>query len=74
MTPDTLTRTRAYQGVGVVVALLIVVAMAAGHIVSIVGVTVVVAAVVLLHEAGHFVAAKLSGMKVTEFFVGYGPR
>jgi membrane-associated protease RseP (regulator of RpoE activity) len=29
---------------------------------------------IVLHEAGHFVAAKRSGMKVSEFFVGFGPR
>lgn len=29
---------------------------------------------IVLHEFGHFVAAKRSGMKVTEFFVGFGPR
>ncbi len=29
---------------------------------------------VILHEAGHFIAAKRSGMKVTEAFVGFGPR
>ena len=29
---------------------------------------------VMLHEFGHFVAAKLSGMKVTEYFFGFGPR
>jgi len=29
---------------------------------------------VMLHEAGHFVTAKWSGMKVTEFFFGFGPR
>jgi membrane-associated protease RseP (regulator of RpoE activity) len=28
----------------------------------------------MLHEAAHFFAAKRSGMKVTEFFVGFGPR
>ncbi|HUQ38927.1 MAG TPA: RIP metalloprotease [Acidimicrobiales bacterium] len=41
------------------------------------GTVVVVAAVLLmivLHEAGHLVAAKLSGMRVTEFFVFFGPR
>jgi len=31
-------------------------------------------AVVMLHEAAHFVAAKASGMKATEFFFGFGPR
>ncbi|MGH8997269.1 MAG: M50 family metallopeptidase [Acidimicrobiales bacterium] len=29
---------------------------------------------VMVHEAGHFVTAKWSRMKVTEFFVGFGPR
>jgi membrane-associated protease RseP (regulator of RpoE activity) len=29
---------------------------------------------VMLHEAGHFVTAKRSGMKVSEYFVGFGPR
>jgi membrane-associated protease RseP (regulator of RpoE activity) len=29
---------------------------------------------VLAHEAGHFLAAKATGIKVTEFFVGFGPR
>ncbi|MCZ7536693.1 MAG: site-2 protease family protein [Acidimicrobiia bacterium] len=29
---------------------------------------------IMLHELGHFVMAKRSGMKVTEFFVGFGPR
>ncbi len=29
---------------------------------------------IMLHEFGHFIAAKRSGMKVTEFFVGFGPR
>ena len=29
---------------------------------------------VVIHEAGHFFAAKASKMKVTEFFVGFGPR
>ena len=38
---------------------------------------VVVAAIVVmifLHELGHFITAKLSGMKVTEFFFGFGPK
>jgi membrane-associated protease RseP (regulator of RpoE activity) len=35
---------------------------------------VILVVIVMLHEAAHFVTAKLSGMKVTEFFVGFGPR
>ncbi len=29
---------------------------------------------IMLHEAGHLIMAKRSGMKATEFFVGFGPR
>lgn len=29
---------------------------------------------IVLHEFGHFITAKWAGMKVTEFFVGFGPR
>jgi membrane-associated protease RseP (regulator of RpoE activity) len=29
---------------------------------------------VVIHEAGHFLAAKAVGMKVTEFFFGFGPK
>jgi membrane-associated protease RseP (regulator of RpoE activity) len=29
---------------------------------------------IFLHELGHFVTAKAAGMKVTEFFIGFGPR
>ncbi len=31
-------------------------------------------AMVMLHELGHFATAKWSGMKVTEYFFGFGPR
>ena len=29
---------------------------------------------IFLHELGHFLTAKRAGMKVTEFFLGFGPR
>lgn len=29
---------------------------------------------VFLHESGHFVTARLTGMKATQFFIGFGPR
>ena len=29
---------------------------------------------IMLHEFGHYIMAKRSGMKVTEFFLGFGPR
>jgi membrane-associated protease RseP (regulator of RpoE activity) len=37
-------------------------------------VIVAVVLMVIAHEAGHFATAKWSRMKVTEFFVGFGPR
>jgi len=41
---------------------------------AVVAVIVALFVMIMLHELGHFVAAKRSGMKVTEFFVGFGPR
>jgi len=35
---------------------------------------VILIAIVMLHELGHFVTAKWAGMQVTEYFVGFGPR
>ena len=31
-------------------------------------------AALIIHEAGHYLVARWSGMKVTEFFIGFGPR
>lgn len=38
------------------------------------GVIAAIIIFVVIHEAGHFFAAKATGMKVTEFFLGFGPR
>jgi membrane-associated protease RseP (regulator of RpoE activity) len=58
---------------GAVVAVVIGLAYAAG-----VGETVLLVLALVLcivaHEAGHFLTAKAARMKVTEFFVGFGPR
>jgi membrane-associated protease RseP (regulator of RpoE activity) len=37
-------------------------------------VIVAVILMVMIHELGHFATAKWSGMKVTEYFVGFGPK
>ncbi|MDQ6697442.1 MAG: site-2 protease family protein, partial [Actinomycetota bacterium] len=37
-------------------------------------VIVAIVTMVFLHELGHFVTAKRAGMKVTEFFIGFGPK
>ena len=34
----------------------------------------VLVALIVVHEFGHFVVAKLSGMRVDEFGIGYPPR
>lgn len=39
-----------------------------------VGAAVVLAGVLFMHEFGHFVAARAVGMKVTDFFLGFGPK
>ena len=41
-----------------------------GGILVIVGII----AIVMIHETGHFLAARAVGMKATEFFFGFGPR
>ncbi|MFI5041258.1 MAG: M50 family metallopeptidase [Acidimicrobiales bacterium] len=45
-----------------------------GHFLPVLATVGVIAAVIMLHELGHFTAAKLGGMKVTEYFLGFGPR
>ena len=30
--------------------------------------------IVFVHEAGHFITAKLTGMQVDEFAIGFGPK
>jgi membrane-associated protease RseP (regulator of RpoE activity) len=56
-----------------VVALALLVALRTGHFAT-VSVILAVVAMVMLHELGHFLTAKWAGMKVTEFFFGFGPR
>src|SRR5690606_38375252 len=41
-----------------------------GAVIGILAIVVFVTA----HEAGHFLAAKATGMKATEFFFGFGPK
>lgn len=48
-----------------------------GYRAHVLGTLVVVGAIVamiMVHELGHFVTAKLSKMRVTEYFLGFGPR
>ena len=43
-------------------------------LVSILAPIFVFAVIVLIHEGGHFITAKLTGMRVDEFAVGFGPK
>lgn len=42
--------------------------------VSVLAIVLAIVISVFLHELGHFIVAKRAGMKVTEFFIGFGPR
>jgi membrane-associated protease RseP (regulator of RpoE activity) len=54
-------------------AVLVLLAIEA-HFLPVLAAVAVIAAVIMLHELGHFATAKISGMKVTEYFLGFGPR
>jgi regulator of sigma E protease len=43
-------------------------------LISIVSFIVILGSLVLIHEIGHFIAAKLSGVLVEEFAIGMGPK
>jgi membrane-associated protease RseP (regulator of RpoE activity) len=61
--------------VRLLVAIIVIVALAlATHTTDLLIVIVAIIAMVMLHELGHFATAKWSGMKVTEYFLGFGPR
>ena len=63
---------RTAAGLAVCVAVMAAVWMFAGPAwVVIIAVTMIV---LFVHELGHFVTARWAGMKVTEFFIGFGPR
>jgi membrane-associated protease RseP (regulator of RpoE activity) len=58
-----------------VIAVIAVIAIALfTHTTDLLVVIVALIVMIMLHELGHFVTAKWSGMKVTEYFLGFGPR
>ena len=69
---------RARQGVlasVLLVAALVLLGAVNRNALGMVGVLVFFFVVMIgVHELGHFVFAKRAGMKVTEFFIGFGPR
>ncbi|TMK88289.1 MAG: site-2 protease family protein, partial [Actinobacteria bacterium] len=58
---------------GYFVAIVLVLAVVTGFS-PFLAVIFAIIAIVMLHEFGHFVTAKWAGMKVTEYFFGFGPR
>ena len=64
-------RARGILGFGLVVASLVSLGFVSRAMLV---VTLVIVFVVFVHELGHFVAARITGMKATEFFLGFGPR
>ena len=61
-----------HGGLAGLVALLVLIGVLAGATwVVIIGVLM---AVLFLHELGHYLTARMTGMKVSEFFIGFGPR
>ncbi len=58
----------------VVVALVLFTIIRPASAVNLLGVLGGLVVFIVVHEFGHFAAAKWSGMKVTEFFAGFGPR
>ncbi len=65
-----------YETGGVRLALLVLGTLAIGllwgwwYVATILGIGLMI----FLHELGHYLTARWSGMKVTQFFIGFGPR
>jgi membrane-associated protease RseP (regulator of RpoE activity) len=53
---------------------MVVLAFVRPQLAGTIGVLAAIVLMIMLHELGHFVMAKRAGMKVTEFFLGFGPR
>jgi membrane-associated protease RseP (regulator of RpoE activity) len=70
---STIWRARAW--ILIIAILLALVIPSRGHLAFLLGVLIFIVALlssVMLHELGHFLTAKKFGMKVTQFFVGFG--
>ena len=65
---------RAITYVLLTIAVAIVLGIAKPNVLGTIAVIFAFFVMIILHEFGHFVMAKRAGMKVTEFFVGFGPR
>ena len=64
---------RSLVELGLVVVAIIAVAAATHHLTLLLVVACLIV-MIMVHELGHFMAAKHGKMKVTEYFLGFGPR
>jgi membrane-associated protease RseP (regulator of RpoE activity) len=67
-----LTRGQSIARLGIVVALLLFLGFAASW--GVVAFVVALIVSIVLHELGHYLGARWGGMKVTEYFIGFGPK
>jgi membrane-associated protease RseP (regulator of RpoE activity) len=67
-----LSRGQSVARLGIVVALLLLLGFAASW--GVVAFVVALIVSIVLHELGHYLGARWGGMKVTEYFIGFGPR
>jgi Zn-dependent protease len=65
---------RAAATVGLLLAGTILLAFVRPRMAGTIAIFAAIILMIMLHELGHFVMAKRAGMKVTEFFLGFGPR
>ena len=67
-----LTRGQSVARLGIVVALLLLLGFAASW--GVVAFVIALIVSIVLHELGHYFGARWGGMKVTEYFIGFGPK
>ena len=61
-----------HGGLALLVGLLVLIGVLAGA--SWVVIILLLVAMLFMHELGHYLTARWTGMKVSEFFIGFGPR
>ena len=71
--PEVLTTSSARRRLGLAAAAVLL-AVLAWQYTFVFGAAVVLAGVLFMHELGHFLTARLVGMKATDFFLGFGPK
>lgn len=64
---------RALAELALVAASIVTLAVVTGHLALLIVVACLIV-MIMVHELGHFLAAKHGKMKVTEYFLGFGPR